>query len=123
MCTAYRLKYNLGLQISVDTGQLIIDQPEAPIGIVRGIVRRCARAPLVLIKDDAQHKRLGIGDDGAERGRAGGHAALALAAEAQRLPAKSLPIAAHSDGYRSLLKKNINISKFLTKKLQKTENQ
>ncbi len=103
MCTAYRMEYtfSLGLPVSVDTGQLIIHQPEAPIGIVRGIVRRCARAPLVLIEHDAQHKRLGIGDHGTQGGRTGGHAALALAAESQRLPAKSLPIAAHSDGHRS----------------------
>jgi hypothetical protein len=95
---------SLGLSISVDTGQLIIHEPKAPIGIVRGIVGGSARAPLVLIKDNAEHKRLGIGDHGAEGGRTGGHAALALAAEAQGLPAKSLPKAAHSDVYRSLLK-------------------
>jgi hypothetical protein len=101
MCTTYRMETytcSLGLSISVDTGQLVIHQPEAPIGIISWIVGGSARAPLVLIKDDAQHKRLGIGDHGTEGGRTGGHAALALAAESQRLSAKSLPIAAHSDG-------------------------
>jgi len=91
---------DLLVPISVEAGQLIINQLEPTISKVRWIVGCRAGAPLILIKDDPEHKGLGVRDYGAEGGRTGGHAALAQAAEAQGLPAKTFP--GRKAGHRSL---------------------
>ena len=75
---------------SVETGQLVVNQLKSPVGKIRRISRRRKLAPLVLVKHNAENERLGVGDNGAQRRRTGGDAALAEAAEAQRLAAEPL---------------------------------
>ena len=72
---------------SVETGQLVVNQLKSPVSKIRRISRRRKLAPLVLVKHNAEHERLGVGDNGAQRRRTGGDAALAEPTEAQRLAA------------------------------------
>ena len=51
-------------------GLLVVDQSEAPVALVLRSVVGCTLAPLVSVRDHAQHEGLGVADHGAQRGRA-----------------------------------------------------